>query len=140
MREERRLESIQREILKSRKWQRFVKGFDIGKKPQQVKALPIRFVWYLPGDGRHTDHTFMQLIDNEILISIFFYQATPERIVRAFLTHELVHHYLRTNKVAYMDRTRLFNKALKHLNIDLDIQLIVKWRHRGGKDDGWKYR
>jgi hypothetical protein len=140
MREEIRLERIEREILRSRKWQRFVRAFDIGKKPKQIKALPIRFVFYIPGDGKLNDHTFMLCLQDEIQVSIYFYQATQQRIVKAFLTHELVHHYLRTNNVAYMDRTKLFNKALGYLNIDLDIMLTVKWRRRGGKDNGWKYR
>jgi len=139
MREEIWLERMERNILKSKKWQRFTEEFDIGRKPKEVKPLPVRFVFYLPGDNRDT-HTFMQLMDDEILISVFFYQATPQRIVRAFLTHELVHHYLRMNGVAYMDQSRLFHKALRYLGIDLDIKLTVKWRHRGSKDNRWKYR
>ena len=140
MSEERYLESVQRDILKSKKWKRFVRKFDIGvERPKGIKALPVRFVFYLPGDGKTSDHAFMQydIVSYDITVAAFFYQCTSMRIIKQFLLHELVHHYLHVNDVPFVDEEALFNEALKYLGIDYDVKLFAMSRRKTGNDRRW---
>ena len=138
MSEERYLESVQRDILKSKKWKRFVRKFDIGKdKRVRIKAVPVRFVYYIAGDGKHTDHAIMACYGDEIILSTLFYGTLNDNMIRHALTHELVHLYLRANDVASQDGARLFEEALRFLKIDFDVDLVTRYRRRSGKDRRW---
>jgi hypothetical protein len=143
MREEKYLESIQREILRSKKWQRFVKDFDIGvAKRKRIHALPVKFTFCLPTIGETTP--VMQYLPPmhgyraEILVADTVYDCLSGRIVRLCLTHELLHHYLRTNDVPFLDADKMFKDACKYLGIHCEMRIIAMTRNHSGKDRRWR--
>ena len=139
MSEERYLESVQRDILRSKKWKRFVRKFDIGvERPKGIKALPIRFAFYLPGDGKATSQYLMQCLPDEILVAEIYYNCMTDNSRRLCIYHELLHHYLRTNDVPFEDHNRLFKEAQKYLEIDCEVHVIARYRRRTGKDRRWR--
>ena len=139
MREEKYLESVQRDILRSKKWKRFVRRLDIGKEERvNIKALPVRFVWYLPGNGKTTYHSIMACYKDEIVVSDMVYGTMSLNMIRHALTHELAHLYLMVNDVPYHDQALLFHKALEYLKIDLEVDLTTRYRRKTGKDRRWK--
>lgn len=140
MREEKYLESVQRDILRSKKWKRFVRRFDIGKDERvNIKALPIRFTFHIPGDGDVHGQYMMQCLPSEILVAQVYYDCMTDRIRRLFLFHELIHHYLRANDVPHDDHDPLFKRASKYLHMDMEIQLVARYRRLSGKDRSWKF-
>lgn len=140
MTEEAYLEKVQREILRSKKWRRFVKSYNgNGFKAKPIKYLPIRFAFYIPGDYDR-QHAVMQYRENEILVSDFLYSAMSARMIRFFLTHELVHHFLRVNDQKFTDGSCAFNDACRSLGIDLEVQLCLRYRKASDGKGGWRYR
>lgn len=140
MLEERYLEKVQRDILNSAKWKKFVKSYDVnGKKAKRVKWLPVRFAFYIPGDY-YGQHAVMQYREDEILVSEFLYGAMSAKMIRYFLTHELVHHFLRVNGQYYTDSSCAFKDACRSLGIDFEVQFCMRYRKVGDGQDGWRYR
>jgi Zn-dependent protease with chaperone function len=137
--EEAWLEKAQREILRTKKWKRFTESYSVnGLKVKRIKYLPVRFAFYIPGDYGG-QHAVMQYKEDEILVSDFLYRAMSKRMIRFFLTHELVHHFLRINEIRYRDSSCAFKDACRSLGIDFEVQLSLRYRKIGEKNDGWKY-
>jgi hypothetical protein len=140
MREEKYLEQVQRKILKSKKWQRFVREFDIGvENPKTIKALPIRFVFHIPGERGRTSQYMMQCLPDEIIVAEVYYESLSDNTRRLFMYHELLHHYLRTNGVPFDDHDNLFKEAQRYLGIDCEVHMIARYRRRTGKDRRWRF-
>jgi len=140
MLEECYLEKVQREILRSNKWKKFAQSYNgNGFKVKNVKYLPVRFAFYIPGDYG-SQHAVMQYRGGEILVSEFLYSAMSARMIRFFLTHELVHHFLKVNGQHFTDSSCAFKDACRSLGIDFEVQLSLRYRTIGAGKDGWRYR
>jgi uncharacterized protein YjaZ len=134
VREELYLEAIQRDILRMKKWRRFEQEFKVdGRKVKHPKPLPVRFVIYIPGN-RQGNHTIMACLDDEIQVSMMLYPLLDRRMTRIFLSHELVHHFLRLNGLEYRDGHCEFESALCSIGVDYEFQFGLKYRKKGERE------
>jgi hypothetical protein len=131
---EERVLKLEKKILKSQKWARFMKSVDIGVKhprPPKLRGIEI-------GTFPHIEASNMAelatLSEGAILIDREFYRCMGPKFLEKLLTHELLHCYLYDNKVrGWMDKDDTFEECAKALRCQLEVTISLQWRLLGQK-------
>jgi hypothetical protein len=125
---------LQREILRSRKWNDLLKRIAEGKKPPKARAERIEITYIPEIFGTCPLATAMRdgIIFNESL-----FLALGDRLKKRLLLHEMLHAYMIRNKLeGWNDGQPEFATYAHHLGCDVEIRVTVEWRTFG--EEKWR--
>lgn len=130
--EELYLARLQRNILRSRRWNDLLKRISNGKKPlkPRVERIEIAYIPELFGTTPLATAMRDGIVFNEAI-----YRAMGRRLIKRLLTHEMLHSYMIRHRLAgWNDGQAEFETYAHFLGCDLDMSLIIHWRTLGNKE------